>query len=54
MANDEKLIEYLQDMIAYLSRMEAREYEPEEQAKNRHSRYILEAMLKQVEDGVFE
>ena len=49
----EKLTEYLTDMISYLSRMEQNTNEPEEQSKNRYCRYTLEAMLKQVDAGVF-
>jgi len=53
MIQDEKITEYLTDMIAYLSKMETRSSEPEEEKKYRHTRYTLEAMLKQIDDGVF-
>lgn len=53
LVDTEKLTEYLSDMIAYLARMEERSYEPEDQGKYRHTRYTLEAMLKQVDEGVF-
>ena len=49
----DKLNEYLSDMIAYLARMEERSFEPEDQGKYRHTRYTLEAMQKQVDEGAF-
>jgi hypothetical protein len=49
----DKLNEYLTDVIAYFARMENASYEPEDQGRYRHTRYTLEAMQKQIDEGVF-
>lgn len=51
--NEEKLNEYLSDMIGFLARQENQSYEPEDQNKFRYARSALEDLQKKVDAGEF-
>ena len=53
MISEEKINEYLSDMIAYLGREESSSFEPEDQKKYRYTRFTLESLQKQIDEGAF-
>ena len=53
MISEEKINEYLSDMIAYLGRVESSSFEPEDQKKYRYAKFMLENMQKQIDEGAF-